>query len=63
MEILSMVPVVWAQAIGEYGVVAAISDKVAALYTQLELSLRTDSEFWVVGGFVLLGAIWLLKRV
>jgi hypothetical protein len=57
-----MVPVVWAQAIGEYGVMAALSDKVAALYTQIEFSLRTDPEFWVLGGLVLVGVIWLFRR-
>lgn len=57
-----MVPVVWAQAIAEYGVMAAISDKVAAFYTQIESSLGTDPGFWVVGVIVLLGAVWLLKR-
>jgi hypothetical protein len=57
-----MVPVVWAQALGEYGVMAAIVAKFTSMYTQIELSLRTDPELWVMGGIAFLGGVWLLKR-
>ena len=52
-----MTPVVWAQAMAEYGVMAAISAKISSVYTQVELSLRTDTEMWLLGG----GALLLLR--
>ena len=57
-----MVPVVWAQAIGEYGVMAALSARVSQLYTQIELSLRTDTEMWALGIVVLVAGVWFLRR-
>ena len=57
-----MTPVVWAQSLGEYGAMAAIADKVGRAYTALELSIRTNSEIWLLGCGVLLLALWLLRR-
>ena len=57
-----MTPIVWAQSLGEYGVMAAVADKVGRAYTTLELSIRTNSEMWLLGCAVLLLALWLLRR-
>jgi hypothetical protein len=57
-----MTPIVWAQSLGEYGAMAAIADKVGRAYTALELSIRTNSEIWLLGCGVLLLALWLLRR-
>ena len=57
-----MTPVVWAQSLAEYGVMAALTDKVGRAYNAVELSIRTNSELWLLGCGILLLAIWLLRR-
>lgn len=57
-----MTPVVWAQAMAEYGVMAAITARISSVYTQVELSLRTDTEMWLLGGGAVLLCYWLLGR-
>jgi len=57
-----MTPVVWAQSLAEYGIMAAITDKVGRAYTALESSIRTNSEIWLLGCGVVLLALWLLRR-
>ena len=57
-----MTPIVWAQSLAEYGVMAAITDKVGRAYSALEFSIRTNSEIWLLGCGVLLLALWLLRR-
>ena len=57
-----MVPVIWAQAMAEYGAMAIVTAKVASWYTQAELSLRTNPELWVLGVAVAVAAVWLLRR-
>ena len=57
-----MTPMVFAQSLGEYGVLAAVTDKVGRAYTALELSIRANSELWLLGCGVLLLAVWLLRR-
>jgi hypothetical protein len=57
-----MVPVVFAQAAAEYGLAATIGAKFVYWYSQAEMSLRNDPGAWAIGGVVLLGAVWLLRR-
>ena len=57
-----MTPVVWAQSLAEYGIMAAITDKVGRAYTAIELSIRTNSEMWLLGCGVVLLALWLSRR-
>ena len=57
-----MTPVVWAQSLAEYGVMAAITDKVGRAYTAIEMSIRTNSEMWLLGCGVVLLALWLSRR-
>ena len=53
---------VFAQSLTEYGVLAAVTDKVGRAYSALELSIRTNSELWLLGCGVLLLALWLSRR-
>ena len=54
--------VIWAQAMAEYGVMAAVTTKVSAVYSQVEFSFRHNQGTWLfVGGGILLG-VWLLRR-
>ena len=57
-----MTPIVWAQSLAEYGVMAAITDKVGRAYTAIEMSIRTNSEMWLLGCGVVLLALWLSRR-
>ena len=57
-----MTPIVWAQSLAEYGVMAAITDKVGRAYNALEFSIRTNSQIWLLGCGVVLLALWLLRR-
>ena len=57
-----MTPMVWAQSLAEYGVLAAITDKFGRAYNAVEYSIRTNSEIWLLGCGVLLLALWLLRR-
>jgi hypothetical protein len=57
-----MTPLVWAQSLAEYGVLAAITDKFGRAYNAVEYSIRTNSEIWLLGCGVLLLALWLLRR-
>ena len=57
-----MTPMVWAQSLAEYGVMAALTDKVGRAYTAIELSIRTNSEMWLLGCGVVLLALWLFRR-
>jgi hypothetical protein len=53
---------VLAQSLVEYGIMAAITDKVGRAYTALESSIRTNAEIWLLGCGVVLLALWLLRR-
>ena len=57
-----MTPIVLAQSLAEYGVMAALTDKVGRAYTAIELSIRTNSEMWLLGCGVVLLALWLSRR-
>ena len=57
-----MTPMVLAQSLAEYGVMAAITDKVGRAYTAIEMSIRTNSEMWLLGCGVVLLALWLSRR-
>jgi hypothetical protein len=57
-----MTPILWAQSLAEYGVMAALTDKVGRAYTAIELSIRTNSEMWLLGCGVVLLALWLFRR-
>ena len=57
-----MTPIVLAQSLAEYGVMAAIIDRFNRVYSAIELSIRTNSEAWLLGCGVLLLALWLLRR-
>ena len=57
-----MIPVVWAQAMAEYGVMAAVTARITSVYRQIELSLRTDTEMWLLGGGAVLLCYWLFGR-
>ena len=57
-----MTPMVLAQSLAEYGVMAAIADKVGRAYNALEFSIRTNSEMWLLGCGVVLLALWLFRR-
>jgi hypothetical protein len=57
-----MVPIVWAQAIVEYGIMATLSAKVAHAYNVVEWSIRTNSEAWLLGCGAVLLCFWLFKR-
>ena len=57
-----MTPILWAQSLAEYGVMAALTDKVGRAYTAIELSIRTNSEMWLLGCGVVLLALWLSRR-
>ena len=57
-----MTPIVWAQSLAEYGVMAAITDKVGRAYNALEFSIRTNSQIWLLGCGVVLLDLWLLRR-
>ena len=57
-----MIPVVWAQAIGEYGAMATIAAKIALLYSQIESSIRTDPERWLLAVLAIVLVLWLLRR-
>ena len=57
-----MTPLVLGQSLAEYGVMAALIDKFNRAYSALELSIRTNSEIWLLGCGVLLLALWLLRR-
>ena len=46
----------------EYGVMAAVTAKVASWYSQAELSLRTNPEMWVLGIVAVVTGAWLLNR-
>ena len=53
---------VLAQSLVECGVMATITDKVGRAYTAIELSIRTNSEMWLLGCGVVLLALWLSRR-
>ena len=57
-----MTPFVLAQAMAEYGVIAAVSARVSSLYSQIEYSVRTDTDVWLLGGFVAVVGFWWMRR-
>jgi hypothetical protein len=57
-----MIPFVLAQAMAEYGVVAAVSARVSSLYSQIEYSVRTDTDVWLLSGFVVVVGFWWMRR-
>lgn len=58
-----MIPFVLAQAMAEYGVIAAVSARVSSLYSQIEYSVRTDTDVWLLSGFaVVVGFLWMRRR-
>ena len=57
-----MTPIVLAQSLAEYGVMAALTDKVGRAYSAIELSIRTNSEMWLLGCGVVLLALWFFRR-
>jgi hypothetical protein len=57
-----MTPVLFAQTLAEYGVMAAITDKIGRAYTAVEFSLRTNAETWLLGGGAVLLCLWLFRR-
>jgi hypothetical protein len=57
-----MTPVLFAQTLVEYGVMDALIDKFGRAYAALELSLRTNTETWLLGGGAVLLCLWLFRR-
>jgi hypothetical protein len=57
-----MTPFVLAQAMAEYGVIAAVSARVSSLYSQIEYSLRTDTDVWLLSGFAVVAGFWWMRR-
>ena len=57
-----MIPFVLAQAMAEYGVIAAVSARVSSLYSQIEYSVRTDTDVWLLSGFAAVVGFWWVRR-
>ena len=57
-----MTPVLFAQTLAEYGVMAAITDKIGQAYAAVAFSLRTNTETWLLGGGAVLLCLWLFRR-
>jgi hypothetical protein len=57
-----MIPFVLAQAMAEYGVIAAVSARVSSLYSKIEYSVRTDTDVWLLSGFVVVVGFWWMRR-